>query len=109
MYILSWVTVLVRVLKEVHPFMVNLSFGFIGMVVQGTIAYFTNSLEAIEDGLVVLLCAATAVCATLGNLGYNIALQTEQAGIVSLVRTTEVIFSFVYQYLLFGIQPKAQV
>ncbi|ODN05020.1 Solute carrier family 35 member G2 [Orchesella cincta] len=108
MYLLSWVTVLVRILKDVHPLVVNLSFGIFGMTVQGLISFFTGTIKPFKDGVSLLLCLSIATCATFGNVGYNIALRNEQAGIVALVRTTEVIFSFVYQYLFFNIPPKAE-
>ncbi|CAL8131420.1 unnamed protein product [Orchesella dallaii] len=108
MYLLSWVTVLVRILKEVHPLVVNLAFGCFGILVQGSISYFTGTFRTFEDGIALLLCFSIATCATLGNFGYNIALKNEQAGVVALVRTTEVIFSFVYQFIFFDIPPKKE-
>jgi len=41
----------------------------------------------------------------LGNLFLVLALQVEEAGVVALIRTSEVIFTFFWQFLLIGTKP----
>lgn len=105
MFLLSWITVVIRFLRGVDPWLINLAYGLGGIVVQGSIVLYENSKYYIDDLVVIGFCLSTATLTTVGNFFYNVSLKYESAGVVSLMRTTEVVFSFLFQFCLFGIQP----
>lgn len=106
MLLISTVTIVVRLLRMFHPVIINMAFGVVGVLVHGTIALFENKgVYVIEDRVVLGLCVCSATIFTVSNYLYCIALRYESAGMVSLIRTSDVILNFLFQFLLFNIEP----
>jgi drug/metabolite transporter (DMT)-like permease len=97
--------IITRKIREVHFALMMTVFGIIGVaqaliLAQGLVKIPT-SLVAPESGLV----AGVALFSALGQLGVILAVKYEQAGPVSLLRSNDVIFSFILQFFFLNVIP----
>lgn len=97
--------VIVRSLKEIHVSVMMLFLGIWGSIQTGFLAYLIGELKLPENGTDWLLAMALATTAIINQGGMNLALQCEQASIVSLTRTMDFIFAFPLEFILIGVIP----
>jgi len=97
--------VLLRYLRKLHYSMITLFFGLWGTGETLVLALIVGRLElprCSEDwGIAVGLAVATFI----GQTCMTLAFKFEQAGTISLCRTTDVIFAFLWQFLFLGVVP----
>lgn len=91
-------TVTMRYLQHVHVSVSILAYGVVGTVQCFIVSLFTEPLQLPEnqktDWMLALLIAGLFF---LGQLSLAFSLQMEEAGVVSLVRTCDVLFAFIWQ------------
>lgn len=104
MLLASVVYVILRYLKDVHYSVFSLFIGTVGLsfALVVTLIQKTLVLPHIED-LPYFLTLAAFVC--VSSISIVIALQNEEAFVVSLVRSCDVIFSFIWEMSLDGKYP----
>ncbi|CAL8107555.1 unnamed protein product [Orchesella dallaii] len=91
-------TVLLRYLHTVHFSITMLAFGVFGTIEGLVVTLFTSPFQfPAWEGMDLLLAGIIAGLYFLGQLALTLSLKFEEAGIVSLIRTSEVIFSFIWQ------------
>lgn len=105
MTLLTFCYVLVRYLRKVHHALVQFTFAIWGLIESVILAYFFQVLEIPNCWKDVILIFLNAILALAALTCLTLALKYEQAGLTSLVRTTEVIFCYVWQILLLHIEP----
>ncbi|XP_021953469.1 solute carrier family 35 member G1 [Folsomia candida] len=109
MIMITVVIVVVRWLQIVHHAMLNFTLyvwasveSIVLAVVFNTLEEFTTNQTSWEDiGIMSTIGVAWAV----GNLFLVLGLQVEEAGIVGLIKTSEVVFTFGWQWILIGLPP----
>ncbi|OXA63751.1 solute carrier family 35 member G1 [Folsomia candida] len=104
MVIIAIHLVVIRYLSEVHHGVGNLIVMVWGLV-QGVIlswAFGHLEIPPFDD---ILGLSISGLCLGLAMTFLVLALQNEEAGVVALVRTSEVIFVFFWQWVIVGTQP----
>lgn len=101
MFCATFTTVILRSLKHVHFAMTMLALGVVGTL-EGLVAtIFTGPFEfpkISSSNYIDLTMAALIACLFFfGQLAQTLALSYEEAGVVSLVRTCDVMFAFIWQ------------
>lgn len=97
--------IIIRYLRTVHHAVVNLFFSAWGFFQCVSIAYYLDVLGLPKNCTEVFLIIATAVLAFSAQTFLTLGLKYEQAGPVSLVRTTEILFAFGWQLIFLGVVP----
>jgi drug/metabolite transporter (DMT)-like permease len=97
--------VILRHLRTVNHALLNLIFSFWGFSESLIISLWLGVLEFPESGRDILLIIVSAFLSFFAQTCLTLALKYELAGPVSLLRTTEVIFAFVWQLLFLGVIP----
>lgn len=92
MLCIAMTIILMRFLQNVYHGLINLIFGIWGTIQTTTLALAVGVLECPRDLHDAILMSATGVLFFLGQTFLAVALQFEEAGPVSLVRTSEVVF-----------------
>lgn len=92
MLCIAMTIILMRFLQNVYHGLINLVFGIWGTLQTTTLALAAGVLECPHDLQDAILMSATGVLFFLGQTFLAVALQFEEAGPVSLVRTSEVVF-----------------
>ncbi|ODN02168.1 hypothetical protein Ocin01_04506 [Orchesella cincta] len=97
--------IMMRFLQNVYHGLINLVFGVWGALQTTLLAVALGVLEYPHDLQDALLMMATGVVFFMGQTFLALALQFEEAGPVSLVRTSEVVFAFIWQFLFLKVSP----
>lgn len=97
--------IIIRYLRTVHHAVVNFFFSAWGFFQCVSIAYYLDVLGLPKNCTEVFLIIATAVLAFSAQTFLTLGLKYEQAGPVSLVRTTEILFAFGWQLIFLGVVP----
>jgi len=97
--------IIIRYIRTVHHALVNFCFSVWGFVESVIMAQVLGVLCYPQSLLEVGLIFATAFLAFFAQTCLTLALKYEEAGPVSLVRTTEILFAFMWQFLLLGVVP----
>jgi len=103
--------VLMRYLQNVHHSLINLILGWWGSLQTITLAVIAGVLtvpqgmDIISDNGGFLLMTASGLLFFFGQTSLAVALQLEEAGPVSLVRTSEVVFAFIWQIVFLNVFP----
>ncbi|CAL8099512.1 unnamed protein product [Orchesella dallaii] len=97
--------VAIRYIRTLHHALVNLFFALWGLIECLVVAYAIGVLEVPKDMREVGLIILTAFLAFFAQTCVTLALKYEQAGPVALVRTSEVVFAFLWQALFLNVQP----
>ncbi|CAL8144799.1 unnamed protein product [Orchesella dallaii] len=97
--------VILRYIRAVHHTLVTLSFAIWGLIECVVVSFAIGVLEAPKTLEEVGLLLATAALAFSAVTCLTLALKYEQAGPVALVRTIEVVFAFLWQYIFLDVQP----
>lgn len=104
MLLASVVYVILRSLKDVHYSVFSIFIGTVGVIFGLGMTLGTGKLvpPLVEDLYFFLGLAALVCCSSIAIV---IALQNEEAFVVSLVRSCDVIFSFIWEISLKGKYP----
>jgi len=101
----SLVTVITRKIREVNFALMTFIFGIIGLiqsaVMSQTLGHFSFPTGLYDS----LLVAGLSILSFIGQMGIILALKSEQAGPVALVRSCDVIFGFLFQFIFLGVVP----
>ncbi|ODN00885.1 Solute carrier family 35 member G1 [Orchesella cincta] len=101
----TMVFVIIRYLKDVHFSMLTLVLGCWGTVVSIIGSVIVGEFRLPQSLEHWALAVALAVITLLGQVLLTLALQCEQAGPVSLIRTADCLFAFVLQFVLLNTLP----
>jgi drug/metabolite transporter (DMT)-like permease len=97
--------VVLRYLRQLHYSVVTLFFGIWGSAETLLLSLLVSQLEIPQEMNDWLLAGALAGLTFIGQTCMTLAFKFEQAGTISLCRTTDVIFAFMWQFLFLGIIP----
>lgn len=94
-------TILIRKTRhQLHFAILTFTYGIFGLIQSGIVAYSFN-VFSIPNGLEdILLHCAVAIFSFIGQLCMILALKLEEAGLISLVLTTDALFAFPFQTIL---------
>ena len=98
--------IFMRELRDVHFALLNMTFTFWGVSEALGASLITGVLklpEGLHDSIVIYVVLPMLVF--LGQFTLTLALKFENAGPVALVRTTDVLFSFCWQFIFLGVIP----
>lgn len=97
--------VLLRALKGLHFSVIMTNFGSFALVYTLIVSWFLGAICLPHCGTERWLVVALAVFSFLGQILLTLSLQLEQAGPVSIARSTDIVFAFVWQVLFFKEVP----
>jgi drug/metabolite transporter (DMT)-like permease len=97
--------VLLRVLKGLHFSVIMINFGFFALLETLFISWVLGVLCLPQCGLERLLVIALGAFSFGGQILLTVSLQIEQAGPVSIARTADIVFAFIWQVLFFKEVP----
>ena len=97
------VIILLRKLKETDPYVIMFNFGWIAWMVSGTATFLFQGQVVLPKSLTDAgLLLTLAVLSFFGQLTLTFSLRTEQAGPVSVMRSTvDIVLVFIWQVLFF--------
>ncbi|KAJ6636567.1 Solute carrier family 35 member G1 [Pseudolycoriella hygida] len=93
--------VLLRALKNVHFAVIMSNFGAFGLIYSLVIAIWLGNLCWPMCGTERLLVVALAAFSFFGQILLTLALKLEQAGPVSIGRSCDIVFAFIWQVIFF--------
>ncbi|KAK9499071.1 hypothetical protein O3M35_003584 [Rhynocoris fuscipes] len=97
--------ILLRVLKGLHFSVIMINFGTFALIETLCISWFLGVLCLPQCGLERLLILALGIFSFGGQILLTISLQLEQAGPVSIARSADIVFAFIWQVLFFKEVP----
>ncbi|KAF6199748.1 hypothetical protein GE061_006046 [Apolygus lucorum] len=97
--------ILLRVLKGIHFSVIMINFGAFALIETLLVSWFLGVLCIPQCGLDRLLILALAVFSFSGQILLTKSLQLEAAGPVSIARSADIVFAFVWQVLFFNESP----
>lgn len=102
----AFLYIVMRDARKVHFILVSMAMTIGGITESLTTSLISGTLKPPEGPRDIILMAVIlpAVVFT-GQVAATLALKFEQAGPVALVRTSDVLFSFCWQYILLGVVP----
>jgi len=99
------IVIITRKIREVQFALMTLVFGVIGVLQAFILTQIFNNFSLpghLEDSLLVLGLGGLSF---LGQMAIILALKFEQAGPVALIRTCDVLFGFLLQFIFLGVVP----
>lgn len=99
------VYILLRALKNLHFSVIMVCFASYSIIQTSTMAWATGNLCWPKCGTERLLTVALGVFSFSGQMLLTIAAQLEEAGLVAIARTVDVVFAFVWQIIFFNEMP----
>eukprot|EP00057_Strongylocentrotus_purpuratus_P035034 XP_797492.1 PREDICTED: solute carrier family 35 member G1-like [Strongylocentrotus purpuratus] len=90
---------------RIHPVVILIYFSSIGMVLSAVLATALREWVIPQCGRDRILLLLTGTFQFMSQIALTLALRYEKATIVSLIRTCDVLFTFVLDYLFFQIIP----
>ncbi|GFY70336.1 solute carrier family 35 member G1 [Trichonephila inaurata madagascariensis] len=104
--ILSVTIVSLRKMKDVHFSVVLVYFGVIGAIENGSLVYLLAEYSLPECGWDATLMMLVGVLGFFGHCFLVMAIQVEEAGIVSIMKSsTDIIISLILQIIFFDLSP----
>ncbi|XP_073968618.1 solute carrier family 35 member G1-like [Rhodnius prolixus] len=97
--------ILLRVLKGLHFSVIMINFGTFALIETFCISWFLGVLCLPQCGPERLLILALGIFSFGGQFLLTISLQLEQAGPVSIARSADIVFAFIWQILFFKEVP----
>lgn len=97
MLFLSSVLIIIRHLREVHFSIMIMFYGYIGTLECSILAFCFGVIDIPKCSVDLLIAAGNAVLTFAGEISLTFALQAELAGLVSLVRTVDVVRTYTYK------------
>ena len=104
MLVISINLIITRYVNQIHHGITNL-FVYLWGIIQGVILALAFGVFVIPEVQDILGLMLSGLCLSLGMAFIVLALQEEEAGIVALIRTSELIFVFFWQWILLGTLP----
>jgi len=101
----SLIVIITRKIRDVHFSVMTLTFGVIGVTQGFALTQYFNDFQAPQELFDSLLVVGLAVVSFLGQMTIIMATQFEQAGPVSLIRTCDVVFGFILQFVFLSVVP----
>ena len=101
----SNVYILLRLIKSIHFLTSLFNFSIVALIIILPIVFFSNAGLHVFKEDEKLMVIALAFLSFFGQVFKTKALQLENAGPIAIARTSDVIFSFIWQYLFFGQHP----
>src|SRR5690348_11116567 len=101
----SIVFLLLRSLRKIHVGVITGFFGLIGVVQSAVLCLIIQRFDIPESAWEWFLILSVATLSFLGQTFITCSLKYEQAGAISLVRSFDVIFAFIWQYLFLDVHP----
>ncbi|CAG7698834.1 unnamed protein product [Allacma fusca] len=105
MFFATFTYVILRWLRNVHYGLVTFCYGFYSVIECSICALIIGVLEFPHTGMDWFLACTLAALAFAGQSFFTQALKYEEAGPVSLIRTSEVIFTFLWQMIFLNQLP----
>lgn len=99
------VYILLRALKDLHFSVIMVCFATYSILQTSSMAWATGNLCWPRCGTERLLVVALGVFSFSGQMLLTIAAQLEEAGLVAIARTVDVVFAFVWQIMFFNEIP----
>ncbi|ODM97265.1 Solute carrier family 35 member G1 [Orchesella cincta] len=101
------IVIITRKIREVHFTVMTLVFGIIGVVQAGLLIHFLGSYTTTlpTELFDSLLIAGVGGLSFLGQMSIVLALKFENAGPVALIRSCDVLFGFLFQYIFLDVAP----
>ncbi|GFT94812.1 solute carrier family 35 member G1 [Nephila pilipes] len=104
--ILSITFVALRKMKDIHFSVVLVYFGAIGAIENGTLTHFLSGYSLPQCGWDAVLMMLVGVFGFAGHCFLVMAIQAEEAGIVSVIKSsTDIIISLILQVIFFDLTP----
>jgi len=103
MLLIAMQLIIIRTLK-VHHGVAN-AFAMLWTLVQGFILSITFGYWEVAETNEIIGLSVVGLSLGIGLTCLVLALQVEEAGVVALIRTSEVIFVFLWQYIIVGTLP----
>jgi hypothetical protein len=94
-----------RYLQNVHHSLINLTFGVFGTIQCVSLTMFLDKLEFPKSLSEAAIMSTTGFIFCLGQTFLAVALQLEQVGPISLLRSSEVLFAFCLQLIFLKVVP----
>jgi drug/metabolite transporter (DMT)-like permease len=105
MILTSVAIVFVRYLREAHVALILFAVGFLQLLQNTTIAMILGVFDLNFDSYHLMLAGLLGLVSFIGQMSLTLALKCEQAGLFAIVRTCDVIFAFILQFLFLGVVP----
>ncbi|XP_026812263.1 solute carrier family 35 member G1 isoform X2 [Rhopalosiphum maidis] len=96
------VYILLRALKNLHFSVIMVTFAAYSIIQTSTMAWATGNMCWPKCGTEKILVIALGVFSFSGQILLTIAVQLEEAGLVAIARTVDVVFAFVWQIIFFN-------
>ncbi|CAG7720923.1 unnamed protein product [Allacma fusca] len=97
--------VFMRRMKHVHFTLITFSFGFYASTLSVICAVVLGVFQFPIGQEHILLALGLAAFVFVSQTTMTLALHYEQAGPIALVRTSQIVFAFIWQYLFLGVIP----
>lgn len=97
--------ILLRVLKGLHFSVIMINFGMFALLETLFVSWSLGVLCLPQCGVERLLIVALGIFSFSGQILLTISLQLEQAGPVSIARSADIVFAFIWQVLFFKEVP----
>lgn len=97
--------ILLRVLKGIHYSVIMINFGFFALIETIFVSWTLGVLCVPQCGMERLLVVALGVFSFGGQILLTTSLQIEQAGPVSIARSADIVFAFIWQMMFFNEMP----
>jgi len=105
LFLATIIIITLRYLQNVHHGVLN-TFLYTWAFGQSIILAFAfGEFQVPSDSMDIFAMASVGALMTGGNTFLVLALQVEEAGVVALIRTSEVIFTFFWQWVVVGVKP----
>jgi len=99
------VYILLRALKNLHFSVIMVTFSAYAIIQTSIMAWATGNLCWPKCGTETILVIALGVFSFSGQILLTIATQLEEAGLVAIARTVDVVFAFLWQIIFFNEVP----
>lgn len=99
------VYILLRLLKNLHYSVILVCFGVYTILQSTTMSWISGSLCWPKCGSERFLVISLGVLSFSGQMFLTLAAQLEEAGLVAIARTVDVVFAFMWQIIFFGEIP----
>ncbi|CAL8104295.1 unnamed protein product [Orchesella dallaii] len=101
----SFYTIVTRSIRAVHFTVLTLVVGIVGVIQSFALIYFVGEFNMPGELFDSLFVAGVGILSFLGQIFTVFALKFENAGPVSLVRSCDVIFGFLFQFVFLQVAP----
>jgi len=99
------IVIITRKIRDVHFSVMTIVFGVIGLAQAYALTQYFNDFQTPQEFYDTILVVGLAIVSFLGQMTIIMATQFEQAGPVSLIRTCDVVFGFILQFVFLGVIP----